>query len=207
MHYKSLGTHWSLIRELFPGRTENEIKNKFYTTLKRVATRAQLENPKKYTSAFIKCKSNLVQFVDAAILYGRLLPSKRGRKRNIEKALAMKNSLIFPFNSEEKPLPLLPAEDPVASSTARPASHGLISASALQASNYVRPIIVQQIVQPIMMPYCFAIPGIPLGSQTPLLLRNQFDGMYANAMPQNAFMPGTIHGHLQRKLGLVVRLR
>ena len=80
----------------FPGRTENDVKNRFYTTLKRVATRAQLEDPVRYSPSFIKCKNNLIQFVDAAIMYGQLLPSKRGRKKNSEKKLAGKQSILFP---------------------------------------------------------------------------------------------------------------
>ncbi len=96
MLYKVHGSRWSMIALRFPGRTENDVKNRFYTTLKRVATRAQLEDPLRFTSSFIKCKTNLVQFVDAAIMYGQLLPSKRGRKKNSEKKLAGRQAILFP---------------------------------------------------------------------------------------------------------------
>ncbi len=96
MWYKILGSKWSTISHKFPGRSENDVKNRFYTTLKRVATRAQIEDPVRYSSTFIKCKENLVQFVDAAILYGQYLPSKRGRKKNSEKKLAATQSILFP---------------------------------------------------------------------------------------------------------------
>jgi len=72
------------------------LKNKFYSILKKVATLAQLENPKKYDSNFIKCKRNLLQFIDLAILYGFKLPSKRGRKKKDEKEYAKRNPLLFP---------------------------------------------------------------------------------------------------------------
>lgn len=94
--YKTLGSRWSVIAKKFPGRTENDVKNRFYTTLKRVATQAQLEDPVKYNSRFSKCKGNLLQFVDAAIMYGKRLPSKRGRKKNCEKATARTNGFLFP---------------------------------------------------------------------------------------------------------------
>lgn len=84
----------------FPDRTENEIKNKFYTTLRRVATRAQLEDPNKYDSSFIKCKSNLLQFVDAAIECSHLLPSKRGRKQRAEMKGAKHNAFVVPKSTE-----------------------------------------------------------------------------------------------------------
>ena len=84
----------------FPGRTENEIKNKFYTTLRRVATRAQLEDPAKYDSSFIKCRSNLLQFVDAAIEYSHILSSKRGRKQRDEMRKAKQNAFVVSKSQE-----------------------------------------------------------------------------------------------------------
>lgn len=81
--FKVYGTKWSQIVAHFPGRSENDIKNKFYTILKKVATHKQLLNPTEYGPCFIKCKQNLVQFVDDAIKYGYALPSKRGRKAKI----------------------------------------------------------------------------------------------------------------------------
>lgn len=79
-----------------PRHTEGDIKNKFYTTLKRVATQAQLEDPIRYSSQFVKCKKNLVQFVDAAIEYGHLLSSKKGRKKNTDKLRARTQGMLFP---------------------------------------------------------------------------------------------------------------
>eukprot|EP00826_Nyctotherus_ovalis_P025178 TRINITY_DN1948_c0_g1_i1.p1 TRINITY_DN1948_c0_g1~~TRINITY_DN1948_c0_g1_i1.p1 ORF type:complete len:169 (+),score=32.10 TRINITY_DN1948_c0_g1_i1:424-930(+) len=91
-----MGAKWVAISKQLPGRTEGEVKNKFYTTLKRVATQAQLENPVAFDAKFVKCKQNLVQFVDAAIQYNHLLPSKKGRKRNSDKLKARRQGLLFP---------------------------------------------------------------------------------------------------------------
>jgi len=68
--------------------------------LKKVATQAQLEDPIRFNSQFIKSKKNLIQFVDAAATYGQNLPSKRGRKRNIDRQLAPRNPVLFPIRQE-----------------------------------------------------------------------------------------------------------
>ena len=94
--YKKFGSKWSRIARGFPERSPNDIKNKFYTILKKIATRAQLENPEKYDSKFLKCKYHLLQFVDIAIEHGYSLPSRRGRKPRDEIKLAKKNAVLFP---------------------------------------------------------------------------------------------------------------
>jgi hypothetical protein len=81
MLFKVFGAHWSRIATSFPGRAVNEVKNRFYTTLRRAATRAHIEDPNRFNAKLIRSKSNLIQFVDAAILYGGSLTSKRGRKK------------------------------------------------------------------------------------------------------------------------------
>jgi len=95
MIFKTYGSKWSMIAKMFPGRSENEVKNKFYTTLKRVVTRAHLEDPAKYPTSFGKSKESLIKFVDLAILFERLLSSKRGRKKNLYKRDANENPLII----------------------------------------------------------------------------------------------------------------
>eukprot|EP00826_Nyctotherus_ovalis_P001433 TRINITY_DN10225_c0_g1_i12.p1 TRINITY_DN10225_c0_g1~~TRINITY_DN10225_c0_g1_i12.p1 ORF type:complete len:281 (+),score=25.54 TRINITY_DN10225_c0_g1_i12:159-1001(+) len=97
--YKELGARWVLISKYLPGHNENDTKNKFYTTLKRVATQAQLEDPTRYGGKLEKCKSNLIQFVDAAMKYGHLLSSKKGRKKNSDKAKARLHRILFPKSS------------------------------------------------------------------------------------------------------------
>ena len=95
MCYKQYGTKWSKFVHEFPGRNESNLKNKFYSILKRVATQAQLENPKEYKETLIKSKRNLVQFVDLAMKYWQQIPSKRGRKRNVDRILAPSKPILF----------------------------------------------------------------------------------------------------------------
>lgn len=96
--------------ERFPNRTENDLKNKFYSTLKKVATLAQLENPEKFDAGFIKCKRNLIQFIDLAERHGFNLPSRRGRKKKAERKMAREDPLLFPLEpsqaSLERPSPV-----------------------------------------------------------------------------------------------------
>lgn len=96
MYYKLYDTKWSKFVAEFPGRTESNLKNKFYSTLKKVATRAQLEDPQRFSSTFIKSKHNLIQFIDLAIIHGQNLSSKRGRKRNVDRELAPGQAILFP---------------------------------------------------------------------------------------------------------------
>jgi hypothetical protein len=42
--YSNLGSHWSTISISFPHRTENSIKNRFYSTLRRIALEKAKEN-------------------------------------------------------------------------------------------------------------------------------------------------------------------
>ena len=120
MYYKIYGTKWSHFIDKFPGRTEGNIKNKFYSILKKVATQAQLEDPVKYDKSFIKCRKNLLQFIDIAMVHGQTLSSKRGRKRNADRELAPTKAVLFPKevliqDNHLKPLPnisLFISEDP-----------------------------------------------------------------------------------------------
>lgn len=80
MLYKEEGSHWSVIAQHFLGLNENQVKNRFYSTLRRLATKKALSNPNG--EQFVKTKKkDLIEFVDEAILYGHSCRSKRGRKR------------------------------------------------------------------------------------------------------------------------------
>lgn len=75
--YKENGAKWSLIVKEFPGRTRNEIKNRFYSTLRRVATKKNQGN-----TISLNCRRRgLLQHIDDAIKFGHDCSSKRGRKR------------------------------------------------------------------------------------------------------------------------------
>lgn len=100
MLYKLYDTKWSVIAKYFPDKSPSSIKNKFYTILKRVATQAQLENPDKYPITMVKCKTNLVQFVDCAIEHEHEIPSKKGRKRKTDWIFAEENAILFPSSAK-----------------------------------------------------------------------------------------------------------
>lgn len=74
--YKEKGSRWSLLTSQFPGRNENQIKNRFYSTLRRLAKKSPSPTNHKIKIG----KDYLIQFVDDAILYGHNCRSKRGRK-------------------------------------------------------------------------------------------------------------------------------
>lgn len=103
--YKQYGSHWVTISKYLPGHSESDAKNKFYTTLKRVATQAQIEDPIRYGGKIAKCKKNLVQFVDIALKFNHLLPSKKGRKRNSDKLKARTHGILFPKNQPQPAQP------------------------------------------------------------------------------------------------------
>lgn len=106
--YKEYGTRWTTIAQHLPRHDENDAKNKFYTTLKRVATQAQLEDPIRYGGKLQRCKKNLVQFVDVAMKYSHLVPSKKGRKKNADKIKARTEGILFP-KVPPLPQPILPS--------------------------------------------------------------------------------------------------
>jgi hypothetical protein len=74
--YKSLGTAWTKIAEGMRNRTKNDVINRFYSTLRRVARKAgvhfECENWEE--------KTHLLKFVDVALSSGHFCYSKRGRK-------------------------------------------------------------------------------------------------------------------------------
>lgn len=85
MLFKIYGSKWSKIAVEFPGMSENDIKNKFYSSLKSIANRLEgQQSPLKH-------KDELVRFVDIAIIYDNLLPcngksgSKRGGVRGLKR--------------------------------------------------------------------------------------------------------------------------
>jgi hypothetical protein len=78
--YKVSGSKWSKIAVEFPGMSENDIKNKFYSSLKSIANRMQ-------KSSFFRAKKDLVRFVDMAIIYEELLPCSNDTKITRAKGL------------------------------------------------------------------------------------------------------------------------
>lgn len=81
LKFKEKGSKWAIIANDFPNRTENEIKNRFYSTLRRVATKKSREKGGVSVNSAILCKEDLLKYVDDAIEYGHNCFSKRGRKK------------------------------------------------------------------------------------------------------------------------------
>ena len=82
----------------FPGMSENQVKNRFYSTLRRVAT-------KKADNKGVKIgKEYLIQFLEDAILYGHNCRSKRGRKpKNVRcTGESKQNDSCLPITEEQE---------------------------------------------------------------------------------------------------------
>ncbi len=86
--YKKRGAVWSMIAKDFPGRTENQVKNRFYSTLRRVATKKIAENNLPPRSSIHMSKEELLQYVEDAMEYGHSCFSKRGRKKKKAKSFS-----------------------------------------------------------------------------------------------------------------------
>eukprot|EP00826_Nyctotherus_ovalis_P033633 TRINITY_DN2735_c0_g4_i1.p1 TRINITY_DN2735_c0_g4~~TRINITY_DN2735_c0_g4_i1.p1 ORF type:complete len:162 (-),score=27.71 TRINITY_DN2735_c0_g4_i1:122-607(-) len=76
--YKTEGSKWVVIAKSFKGKTKDNVRNRFYSTLRRIARKKSKEiraggaaNPKK----------NLLEYVDDAIKFGHYCFCKRGRPR------------------------------------------------------------------------------------------------------------------------------
>ena len=97
--FKQYGSKWSTIAKEYKNRTENQVKNRFYSTLRRIATKKKRENPNSHIPE-PKSKNDLLQYVDDALEYGHNCCSKRGRmKKRAEPLLASGDGVEFtPFS-------------------------------------------------------------------------------------------------------------
>ncbi len=97
--FKKYGSKWSAIAKEFRNRTENQVKNRFYSTLRRIATKKKRENPNAHIPE-PKSKNDLLQYVDDALEYGHSCCSKRGRmkKRPEPAAPAVDEVAFMPFS-------------------------------------------------------------------------------------------------------------
>jgi hypothetical protein len=97
--FKKEGPHWSRLANAFSGRTDNQIKNRFYSTLRRVATKKRCTDPSVLPDR-AQCKQELLKFVDDALEYGRTCWSKRGRKKkqvDVPAPLPLAEAAFKPF--------------------------------------------------------------------------------------------------------------
>lgn len=81
--YKQKGSLWSLIAKKFDGKTESNVKNRFYSTLRRIARKKTKDM--KACDRINEIKHNILDYVDEALEYGHTCFSKRGRPRKIDK--------------------------------------------------------------------------------------------------------------------------
>lgn len=84
-------TDWPQIKLFFPDKTEIQIKNRFYSTLRRVATKYLIAKGARTTEVSRMSKHELVKFTAEAIRNGHNTYSKRGRKTKKDKDTKLKD--------------------------------------------------------------------------------------------------------------------
>ena len=75
-----MGAKWTSITKKFKGKSAGQIKNRFYSTLRRVAIKKTKFNA-NFSPIDLQSKAFLLQFVDDALEFGHNCSSKRGRKK------------------------------------------------------------------------------------------------------------------------------
>lgn len=108
---------WSLIAKEFPEKTENQIKNRFYSTLRRVATKKVIMKKTPSKRSIKMSKSELLKFLDEAIEYGHTCYSNTGRRykrnhRKTSKKSKMQNNELEPLPSIRDILDSIPEQFP-----------------------------------------------------------------------------------------------
>ena len=104
--YKEKGSTWSAIAKEFSNRTENQVKNRFYSTLRRIATKKSRECPESVPSN--PSKIDLLQYVDDAISYGHNCFTKRGRKKkHMETPKIDKETRGTPQLTQQQPIMMM----------------------------------------------------------------------------------------------------
>lgn len=92
--FKKFGSKWSIIYQQFENRTENQIKNRFYSILRRVFTKKRRENP-AFNLSVPKGKDGLLEYFDYAMEHEHHCCSKRGRiKKDNKKAIVKDASSV-----------------------------------------------------------------------------------------------------------------
>ena len=78
--FNNLGAQWVEIAKSFTNRTPNQVKNRFYSTLRRVAIKKN-EQSRGTAPIQLHSKNFLLRYIDDAIEMGHGCKSKRGRKK------------------------------------------------------------------------------------------------------------------------------
>lgn len=99
--YKEKGSLWSLIAKKFEDKTESNVKNRFYSTLRRIARKKTKDMATSDRANEIK--HNILGYVDDALEYGHTCFSKRGRPRKTDKHIPNFTDAI-PLESKQEPV-------------------------------------------------------------------------------------------------------
>jgi hypothetical protein len=78
--FKLHEARWQVIGQYFTTKTASQVKNRFYSTLRRVATK-QNNHKRGFDSSLLLSKDFLVKYVDDALEFGHNCSTKRGRKK------------------------------------------------------------------------------------------------------------------------------
>ena len=201
--YKALGAKWAAIAQLIPEKTENQVKNRFYSTLRRVATKKTQAFPVKE----VLNKSTLLKYVDDALDYGHNCCSKRGRKK--KKIMATQSNpedkvLFSPFadiatkfKAVTKQLPCLPSVMQCNLKTMCTASQNALRFnSTIPHNTYVpsAPMVPQANTQMMFYPQNFSLP-VPSAFFNPSPRLFPLQNRYAtNATSQQFLQPASFMG-------------
>lgn len=159
--YKQHGSVWPFIAKEFPDKTESQVKNRFYSTLRRVATWHNIEKKLPQKNYIRMSKYELVKYIDAAIKYGHTCFSKRGRKKKISKDTGLKEGGIS--GKRERGVEIgeqCPPPHEVPISAALPA-RSESSLPTVNASFYSQPGFQPYIAQVSLVPATFSINNAP----------------------------------------------
>ena len=104
---------WSSIALEFKNMNENQVKNRFYSTLRRVATKKLLSEQYKTLRDTPLFKGDLVKYVDEAMKIGHNCFSKRGRKKGHTKSFEDIKKTQENCNVPNGVLPSLPLLPPL----------------------------------------------------------------------------------------------
>ena len=111
--YRQFGSHWTKIAEKLEGRTENSIKNRFYSTLRRISSRKKSEKIDDAISSSSIPLNLLVEFLPEALLektmnFIKFKNENKNKNFVCEKIVSEKLTVINDNNINVKNYPQIP---------------------------------------------------------------------------------------------------